>query len=371
MAHIKPFGRDSSELKVAIVHDWFTGFAGGEQVVVELFKLFPQSVLVTAVANKSLVREKLPNIEMRTSLLQGMPFIVKKHQIYIPFMPVAYESMDLKGFDLIISSGAFSKGIITHPGQIHINYNHTPIRYAWGFGGDNRGKGLIKSRICHYLRQWDYISAQRPDYIIANSVEVKNRINKVYRRDAEVINPPVNLQKFAQVNREENNSSQYITFGRLVDYKRVDLIVQAFTGLGDKVLHVVGVGPDLPRLQVLAQGKKNIFFHGRLSDEKLIALMEKIDAFIFAAEEDFGIAPIEALGAGVPVLAYGAGGALEYIKPGINGELFSEQSVSAIKESVKNFNSDNYSTDKIRQSVEHFDSHNFAKKIMEYISHLA
>lgn len=351
--------------KVAIVQDWLTGFGGGEQVLLALTEIFPEAPIYTTLYNP-LKTPQFASKKVITSYLQNIPGAKNKHQLFIPLMPQAFESFNLKGYDLVISLGAFAKGVITQPDQVHINYCHTPIRYIWNLGGDNRASGWLKEKVAHGLRIWDVVSAERVDGFIANSKEVASRIEKIYRQKSTVIYPPVEISRFADQGIERKPRGYFITLGRLVSYKRVDLIVEACIQANKKLI-VVGTGPDKSRLERLAQGSDLIEFAGRLSYQKLTDVLAAGEAFIMAAEEDFGIAPVEAMGAGCPVIAYGRGGLLETVQAGVSGCFFKEQTVESLAEVLSGFSSKDYDSEKIRNSVEIFDKKHFQKNIKQYI----
>jgi glycosyltransferase involved in cell wall biosynthesis len=355
----------ASQKKVALVQDWLTGIAGGEQVLLAMREILPEAPIYTSLYN----RQKTPEFNDATvipSALQKIPGLKSHHQIGIPLMPVAFEAFDLKEYDLIISLGAFAKGVISHPHQTHINYNHTPIRYAWRFGGDTRANGWLKDRIAHHLRIWDVVSSQRVDTFLSNSQNIAERIEKVYRRPATVVYPPVNIDRYRHVTRHVKD--YYVTIGRLVFYKKIDLVVEAF--IKNRLpLKVVGVGPDLKMLQKKAKNAPWIEFPGRVPDAELKVLLAGAKAFIFAAEEDFGIAPVEAMSAGCPVIAFGRGGALEYVKPKRNGFLFEEQtteSLSAVIEAVDPI-LPQMNSEEIKSSVTQFGKDVFLTRMREII----
>ena len=346
--------------KVALVQDWLTGFAGGEQVLLALTELFPDAPIYTSIYNPKTTPQFFGK-KVYTSFLQKIPGAKLKHQYFIPFMPVAFETFDLKGYDLVISLGAFAKGVITQPDQVHLNYCHTPIRYAWKLGGDNRASGRIKDKIAHNLRVWDVVSAERVDGFIANSQTVADRIKKIYRMPSTVIYPPVDIQRYQGIQRAPKD--YFVALGRLVQYKRVDLIIEACLR-ANKHLYIIGNGPDRARLLRVANGSPLIHFLGRVEFERL----EKIFSEARAAEEDFGIAPVEAMGAGCPVIAYNKGGLTESVIADQSGEFFEEQCVDSLAEVLANFSDAKYSAEKISKSVQRFDKSAFLRNIAEYIA---
>ena len=329
-------------LKVAVVHDFLYTYAGAERVLEQILALVPQADLFS-------LFDFLPegergfvgNRKVTTSFLQKMPLARSKHRAYLPLMPLAIEQLDLSGYDLIISSSYMAaKGVITGPNQCHVCYCHSPVRYAWdlqhqylneakvGFGP----KGLAVRALLQYIRSWDARSARGVDHFIANSRFVKQRIEKAYRRDSEVIYPPVATHAFPRRAKKEDF---YVTASRLVSYKRMDVVVEAFNRMPDKRLIVVGGGPELENLKAMAHD--NVRIAGPQPFDQLQNYLSRAKAFVFAAEEDFGIVPVEAMACGTPVIAYGRGGALETVEPEETGLFFDEQSPASIIEAVDRF----------------------------------
>jgi glycosyltransferase involved in cell wall biosynthesis len=353
-------------MKIAIVHDWMTGFAGGEQVVLALHRMYPDAPIYTSLYNPEKMRQ-FANASVIPSYLQKIPYILKKDKLAIPLMPAAFESFDLKGFDVIVSSGAISKGVITHPGQLHINYCHTPIRYVWNLGGDNRNKGKWDSWLRepqnHKLRLWDVVSSERVDTFLANSTTVQSRIAKIYRRDSEVVYPPVELDRYAV---SSNDGGYYLMVSRLVAYKRPDILIEACKQLG-RPLKIVGVGPEETNLRALAAGAPNIEFLGRVSDEERDALYTNAKAFVFAAEEDFGIVPVEAMACGKPVICYAKGGQTDAVIDGVCGVHFAEQTGASVAEAIAKFELLAFDPATIRTNAERFSMAAFQKRMKELI----
>lgn len=360
-------------MRVAIIQDWLVEFGGAEKVLGELINLYPDADLFALYdfvpKNK---RGFLHNKNVKTSFLQKMPLAKKIYRSYLPLMPIAVEQFDFSSYDLVISSSsAVAKGIITGPDQLHISYVHSPIRYAWDMThqyleqtGHNKGlKGIITKMILHYIRMWDYRTGANPDLMIGNSNFIARRIDKVYRRKAEVIYPPVDVDKF-ELKTEKDNF--YMTASRLVPYKKIDLIVEAFAQMPDKKLVVIGDGPEYDKIK--AKATPNIRLLGYQSDQSLKDYLGRAKAFVFAAEEDFGILPLEAQACGTPVIAFGKGGALETVKKDITGIFFYAQTVPAIVEAVSNFEItaafDPYA---IRAHAEQFSVATFHRKISRTI----
>ncbi|MBP3041886.1 glycosyltransferase family 4 protein [Bacillaceae bacterium Marseille-Q3522] len=333
-------------MKVAIVHEWFVSYAGSEKVVEEILNVFPEADLFSVVdfmpENE---RSFLKNKPVTTTFIQKLPGAKKRYRQYLPLMPIAIEQLDLSGYDLIISSShAVSKGVITGPDQIHISYIHSPIRYAWDLqhqylkeSGLNRGiKGLLTKYILHKIRMWDYRTANGVDIFIANSGFIKRRIWKVYRREAQVIYPPVDVNAFTYKDSKENF---FLTASRMVPYKKIDLIVEAFSMMPEKKLVVIGDGPDFEKIK--RKAGKNIILLGYQPFEVLKDYMQRAKAFVFAAEEDFGITPVEAQACGTPVIAFGKGGALETVigigEKDATGVFFKQQTILSLKDAVNTF----------------------------------
>lgn len=327
-------------MKVAFVHEWLVKPAGSEKVLEAMLSLYPGAPIHTLVYDpKGFEGSPIARHPIRTSFLDRLPLARKKYPLYLPLMPLAVESFDLSGYDLVVSSShAVAKGVLTGPHQLHIAYVHTPIRYAWDLEGEYL-RGLpplarsLARPVLHYLRLWDQAAAARPDLLLANSRFVARRIAKVYRREAQVVYPPVDVDRFRP---REDREEFYLTVSRLVPYKRVDLIVEAFRRLG-RPLVVIGDGPERGRLEALARGVPNIRFLGHQPDEVVRDHMERCRAFVFAALEDFGIAPVEAMAAGAPVIAYGRGGAAESVLEGETGVFFHQQTPEALAEAVLRF----------------------------------
>lgn len=334
-------------MKIAIVHEWFVTYAGSERVVEQILNCFPSADIYSLIDFiPDAERGFLHNKPVTTSFLQKMPFIKTKHRHYLPLMPLAIEQFDLSGYDVIISSShAVAKGVLTGPDQLHICYCHSPIRYAWDMqhqylneSGANKGlKSWIIRYLLHKIRIWDYRTAHGVDYFIANSHFIARRIKKVYGRDAVVINPPVDTEKFVpQLNKEEF----YFTASRLVPYKKVSLIAEAFAQMPDKQLIIAGTGPEEDKVKQIVQNAPNITYLGYIDDETLVSHMQRAKAFVFAAEEDFGIIPVEAQACGTPVIAFGKGGVLDSVishGEGATGTFFIEQKVDSLIASVEGF----------------------------------
>ncbi|MGR7074193.1 glycosyltransferase family 4 protein [Klebsiella aerogenes] len=327
------------DLNVGIVADWFITYAGSEKVVAELIKSYPESHLYSVVDFLSSENKKhFQNKEITTTFIQRLPKAKKKYQTYLPLMPIAIEQLDVSKHDVILSSShAVAKGVLTGPDQLHISYVHSPIRYAWDLqhqylreaGLDHGLKGMIAKLILHKMRMWDYRTANGVDHFIANSQFIARRIKKVYGREADVIYPPVDVNRFLL---NEDKEDYFFTASRLVPYKRIDLIVEAFSHMPDRKLVVVGDGPEMQKIK--SKATANIEILGYQSNEVMQEHMRNAKAFVFAAEEDFGITPVEAQSCGTPVIAFGKGGSLETVRPfGVDnptGILFDKQDVASV-----------------------------------------
>jgi glycosyltransferase involved in cell wall biosynthesis len=358
-------------MKTAIVHDWLVSYGGAELVLEEIYKLFPSPIYTLLYDSSKFSESFLGSAEVYTSFIQKLPFSKKFYRYYLPLFPLAVEQFDLSEYDLIISSShAVAKGILRHSRQVHICYCHTPMRYAWDLYHQymlHLGMGKLLARVfLHYIRLWDYVSAQRVDHFIANSLFVANRIKKLYGREAEVIYPPVDTEFFSEPKRCASED-YYITVSRLVPYKKVEIIISAFSSLKDRKLIVVGDGPDYKRLKELAG--KNVEFLGHVSKEQLKVYLSKAKAFVYMAEEDFGIAMVEAQACGVPVIAYGKGGASEVVIDGKTGILFWDQSKDALVQAINKFEklADKFSSEDIQKNAERFSRSTFRTKFKAFV----
>jgi len=352
-------------MKIAIVHDWLVTYAGAEKVLEAILQVYPDSDLFSIVDFiPDDCRGFILNKPVKTSFIQKLPWAKDKYRIYLPLMPLAVEQFDLSKYDLIISSShAVAKAVLTGPGQLHISYIHSPIRYAWDLqhqylkeSGLNKGlKGWAAKYFLHRIRKWDVGTANRVDVFIANSNFIKQRIVKVYRRVSKVIFPPVSVEDFELCTDKDDF---FLTASRMVPYKKMDLIVQAFTRMPDKKLKVIGTGPDFKKIEKVAKGYPNIELMKYQPFTVLRGHMQKAKAFVFAAEEDFGIVPVEAQACGTPVIAYGKGGVVDTVIDGSTGILFEQQSVESLIAAVSRFESLNFNHSKIREH-----SLNFSDKV--------
>ncbi len=356
-------------MRVAIVHEWFSGIGGSEKVVKAFHDIYPDAPIYVFVHDKRKMPEEYNNMDIRTSYLQKIPFAKSKYQYFLPFMPGAVERYDLSEYDLVLSSSTCcAKGVITKADTLHICYCHTPMRYGWDMYFDyikdkNRFVRWIIASQMKNIRLWDRLSADRVDYFIANSYNVARRIKKTYRRNSKVIYPPVETDFYTPGNMD---GDFYLIVSRLVPYKRVDLAIEAFNQIGMPLI-IIGGGPELKKYKRMA--KSNIKLLGRLSDDEIRDYYQKCKAFIFPGEEDFGITPVEAQACGRPVIAYGKGGALETIVNGSTGLFFFNQDVESLKEAVLNFENNINSFDKesIRKHAEKFSTLRFKNEITNFI----
>jgi len=361
--------------KVALIHDFLYTYAGAERVLEEILALFPNADIFSLfdfLPEKD--RHFLRGKKVHTTFLQNLPFASKKHRAFLPLMPLAIESLDLSAYDLVLSSSYLAaKGVLTAPHQLHICYCHSPARFAWdqqqqylAQSNLTRGpKSFLARALLHYIRTWDASSALRPDVFLANSDFIRQRIEKTYRRDATVVYPPIDTEKF-QPAPEKPREDFYITASRLVPYKRIDLIVKAFANSPRKLI-VIGAGPELPKLQALARNAPNIQLLGHQPHAVLLDHLQRARGFVFAAEEDFGIAPLEAQSCGTPVLAFGRGGSIETVLPGQTGILFDEQTPESLAAALNDFESHTWHPQIIRQNAERFSKEAFHKNLMQTV----
>lgn len=357
-------------MRLALVHEHLANDGGAEKVLLAFQQAYPDAPTFTLLFNRAVANSAFSNKDIRTSFLQKLPFAMTKYVWYLWLMPLAIERFDFRGYDVVLSSASgFAKGVLTSPDATHICYCHSPTRYLWTDSFDYVNAlpypRLMKAYIASYLsklRVWDRLAADRVDHFIANSETVRRRIQKYYRRDATVIYPPVDVQKFSVVQRHE---PFYLTGGRLVPYKRFDLTVQAFTRLR-MPLKLFGVGPELSRLKAMAG--PTIEFLGKVPDTELWMLMAKAAAFVHPQEEDFGITPVESMASGRPVIAFNKGGAAETVVAGKTGVFFDEQSWEALSDAVIRFKPDDYDPVAIRKHAERFSGERFAAEIRSFVT---
>lgn len=356
-----------SQCKIVFVHDWLVTYAGAERVLEQMINCFKDADVYAIVEdlkdNKAFIQDK----EVKTSFIQNLPFGKKKYRTYLPIMPLAVEQFDLSEYDIVISSShAVAKGVITSPNQLHICMCYSPIRYAWDLQFQylkesklERGiKAFFAKIILHFIRIWDHRTSNGVDEFISISKYIRRRILKTYRRDSTVIYPPVDINAFSL--NVDSREDYYVTCSRFVPYKKIDLIVETFSKLHpEKKLVVIGEGPDAKKIKKLASS--NIELLGYCSFDEVFKYLSSAKAFIFAAEEDFGIAPIEAQSCGTPVIAFGRGGALETIrgldKKNPTGVFFYEQNIASISNAINSFEENK---DIIRSETCHENAKNFS-----------
>jgi len=362
--------------KIALVHDHLAQDGGAEKVLKVLAAMFPDAPIYTLLYEEKHVNKYFKGRDIKTSIIQRLPGGVKHYQWFMPFMPIAVEFFDLSDFDVVISdASAFAKGVITKPETLHICYCHTPTRYLWDYTHQyinelrfNKYFKKVISLVLNRMRVWDFVAAQRVDLYIANSQTVQKRIKKYYRRDSEIIYPPVELDKF----KISNEGKDYFLIGsRLAPYKRADIVIEVFKELKDKKLKIFGDGVDLERLKNIAGGVENIEFLGRVSEEEKASLYSHCLAFINPQEEDFGITVVEAMASGRPVIAYEKGGATETIMNGETGLFFKEQTVISLKEAIERFDTCNFNPQFVKKHAENYSESIFKEKIISFISNNA
>lgn len=365
-------------LKVAVVHEWLVDYSGSERVLEQILNIFPTADLFSIVDFvPESQRHYLAGRPVRTSFIQKLPGAKRNYRNYLPLMPLAIEQFDLSAYELVISnSHAVAKGILTGPNQLHLSYCHSPIRYAWDLQHQylkesnlERGlKSLLVRYLLHRLRLWDYRTANGVDAFVANSQFIAKRIWKVYRRDARVIYPPVDTLGFEL---REDKEDFYFTASRFVPYKKINLIVEAFAGMPNKKLVVIGDGPDYEKVSQRATA--NVTLLGYQPFSVLKDHMQRAKAFIFAAKEDFGIVPVEAQACGTPVIAFGEGGVLETVrgldKDNPTGVLFEEQTPFSLQNAVTTFeqNHHRFEPELIRQNALRFSVEQFRQEFSIFV----
>lgn len=362
-------------MRVAIIQEWLVTVGGSDKVVKAIADIFPNADIYTLVAKKEVCEELGINWDkVHTSFIQKMPFGIKKYRSYLPLFPFAVEQFDLRGYDVIISSShCVAKGVLTKADQLHICYCHSPIRYVWDMYNEyleetNLTKGFkswLVRYLLHRIRKWDMLSSFRVDYYISNSNYVAQRIKETYRREATTIHPNIDISHFELCEQKEDF---YLASSRLVAYKKIDIIIEAFNRMPDKKLIVIGGGPNLKKYQELA--KENVTVMGYQPFNTLKEKMQKAKAFIFAADEDFGMIPIEAEACGTPVIAYGHGGSLETVSKGETGLFFHEQSPESIIKAVEDFESMGkvpFDYKSCRKWAEGFSEERFKKEIKDFV----
>jgi glycosyltransferase involved in cell wall biosynthesis len=358
-------------MKLAIVHDYLAQAGGAERVVEAMHDLWPDAPIYTSVYDPAATFPSFQQMDIRTSFLQRFRFArqAKTHKFMLPLFPLAFEHFDMRGYDVVLShTTSFAKGVITDPETCHICYCHTPSRFAWRYHEYiSQGNYGIRVRralpfLVHFLRAWDQNAANRVDYFLSNSYNIARRVKKFYGRDSEILYPPVETRRFFV---EQNPTADYyLVVSRLLVYKRVDLAIQACSKL-DIPLKVVGSGPELERLKSIAG--PTVQFMGRVPDGQVETLFANCKAFFFPGEEDFGIAPLEAMASGRPVIAYGAGGALETVIDGKTGVFFNEPTVEAVIDAIERLEHMPVDPLSIRAHAENFDTHAFQTRLQSLV----
>jgi len=356
--------------KVAIVHEWFVNYAGSERVVESFTNIWPDADVFALVdfLNDEQRKIILKGKKAKTSFIQKLPFAKKRHRNYLPLFPKAIEKLDLSGYDVIVSSShAVAKGFKKKDNQLHITYCHSPMRYIWDQTDQylKGTKGLTAKLFMNYLRKWDLKSASNVDFFIANSHHIAEKIKRIYKREADIIYPPVDINKFEVGNKKEG---YYLTASRMVPYKKLDLVVEAFNQMPDKKLVVIGSGPE--KNNIISAAASNIEIISHQDRESLKSFMQKAKAFVFAAEEDFGIIVVEAMACGTPVIAFNKGGAKESVISGTTGILFDEQSSKSITNAVLQFENrkDSFDSLAIRKHSEKFSRMIFEENIRNFVN---
>lgn len=359
-------------MRVALIHYWLVNWRGGEKVLGSIAELFPEADIYTHVADPALLGSYLKGHKVFTSAISKMPLARKYYQRYLPLMPLALEQLDLRNYDLVISSESGpAKGVITGPDTIHVCYCHSPMRYVWDMYHDYRVHAgrftkLFMTPAMHYVRSWDQLSAGRVDRFVANSRFVARRITKYYRRDSEVIHPPVAVEDFAPATSSEDF---YLSVGQLVPYKRADLLVDAFNQSGQPLV-IIGTGALAKVLK--ARAKANIRFLDWQPSDVVKDHYARCKALVFPGVEDFGIVPVEAMACGKPVICMAHGGVLETVIDGVTGVYFGEQSVSSLLGAIEQFEKAQsaFLPEVIRARSLHFSESNFKSRFWEFIQRL-
>ena len=359
-------------MKVAIIHYWLVNMRGGEKVIEALLDIYPNADIFTHVYNPKMISETINKKRIFTSRINRLPFAKKLYQLYMPFMPNALMDFNLQDYDLVISSESGpAKGVVPNPNAYHICYCHTPMRYLWDMYHDyfrktNIFTRLFMKRLIPSLRQWDVMSANLVDCFIANSAYVSKRIKRYYNRQATVVYPPVNIEKFMSVKR--NPSDYYLFFGQLTGYKRADIAIEACINSGRKLI-IAGAGAKKKEIKKYSK-KGLVTFKGRVSDEELLELYAGAKALLFPGIEDFGIIPVEANAAGCPVIAYRDGGVMETVKENVTGIFFDEQTSESLIKTLDYFEKDIkfHNRDVFNEHVLQFSKEAFIERVQRIIN---
>ncbi len=356
-------------LKVAIVHDWLNQAGGAEQVLEALKELYPDAPVYTSIYDRKRMPAAYQLWDIRISFMQRLPGVTRNHQWYLMLYPLAFEGFDFSGYDLVISNkSAFCHGVVTPPETLHLCYCLTPTRFVWMYQSYRQREDFggffdaVLRLLIPWLRLWDQAAAQRVDQFAAISRAVQQRIHKFYRRDSEIIYPPVDTDRFRPSGQPPGD--YFLIVSRLVPYKRIDLAVEAFTRLG-LPLWIAGEGRDRPALERRAGA--NVRFLGRVNDEELVMLLQGCRAFVLPGLEDFGIAPLEAMACGRPVIAYAGGGALDTVIEGRTGVFFYEQTPEALAQAVQSFHPGDFDPAACRAQAERFSRPAFQREIKAFV----
>ncbi len=359
--------------RVAIVHDWLPLYGGAERVLEQMIHVFPEAEIYSMIDSiPPENRAFLQGRHVSTSFIQNMPWGKSKYRAYLPLMPFAVEQFDMSRYDIIISSSyAVAKGVLTGPNQLHICYCHSPIRYAWDLQHEYLSEARLNVGLrswilrlgLHYIRLWDSRTANGVDHFLANSRFIARRIRKAYRRTATVIHPPVSIDNFSVGTKKQD---YYLTASRFVPYKKMGLVVEAFAKMPGRRLRVIGDGPEWKK--IASKATPNVELLGHTTNEELRDQMQKARAFVFAAQEDFGVLPVEAQACGTPVIAYGKGGATETVIDGTTGILFEWQTVESLCEAVEEFERRSFDPHRLRSNAERFSVDRFRKEFAEFVN---
>ena len=360
-------------MRKALVHDWFYTNGGAEKVVHSIGNIWDDLEYHSLIdfldeKDRSFI---LKGKKVKTSFIQKFPTAKKNHRKFLQFFPKAIESFNLNDYEVVISSSSsIAKGVLTNQNQLHICYCHSPMRYAWNLYHEyledknlTTGlKGWYAKRVLHKLRTWDVISTNRVDHFVANSNYIAQRIKKIYNREATVIYPPVDIQNFPL---EENKEDYYVAASRLVSYKKIALIVEAFNKMPNKKLKVIGEGPEMSKIVEIA--KSNVEILGRKKQDEMVKILQKARALVFAADEDFGILPVEAQSCGTPVIALNRGGLKETVINNETGVFFQKQETTDIMEAVNKFETLKFDAKIIRRNAERFSKERFEREFKEFV----
>lgn len=355
-------------MRIAIIHDYLNQYGGAERVLERLHELYPEAPVYTSIYDPQSMPDEYRRWDIRTSFMQRLPGVMRHHQVYLPVYPLAFESFDLKQYDVVLSnSSAWSKGVITPPSTLHLSYCLTPMRWVWNYREYvqrerlGRVARIALPGIMNWLRLWDRTTADNVDHFATISRAVAARVGKYYRRESVIIYPPVDTGAF-QIS--ESQDDYFLVVSRLIPYKRIDIAVEAFNQLGLPLL-IIGDGRDRAALE--AKAGSNVHFLGKVPDKEVKRYFSRCRALIFPGEEDFGITPVEAQAAGRPVIAYAGGGALDTVQEGITGRLFSPQTPEALAEAVRSFDQSEFDPLEIRNCAEQFDTAAFKATLSRWV----